>query len=104
MNTDISTFSIAELFTKRDTYVIPIYQRNYAWGTGEVNQLIQDVYDYAFDPKKHNSNYYIGTLVVNERIKNGRMLFETIDGQQRLTTLNIVIAALHNVPRIGGEN
>lgn len=96
MKNNIPVFSIEELFTNQDTYLIPIYQRNYAWGEGQVNQLIQDVFDFAFDEKKKNNKYYIGTLVVNEIHKENNVFYETIDGQQRLTTLNLVLAALHN--------
>ncbi|MBR9833502.1 DUF262 domain-containing protein [bacterium] len=96
---NIPTFSIKELFENGDVYSIPIYQRNYAWGEGQVNQLVQDVYDFAFDSKKSKNNYYIGTLVVNKRQKDNKIIFDTIDGQQRLTTLNLLIAALHNTFR-----
>ena len=58
-------------------------------GEGEITQLIQDVIDYL--PKKHN--YYIGTLVVFERPDKE---FETIDGQQRLTTLSLLAAYIKN--------
>lgn len=95
MNKDIPSFSVQELFEKNDSYIIPIYQRNYTWGLGEITQLIQDVYDYAFDQKKQSTNYYIGTLVVYERNIDNQTAYETIDGQQRLTTLNILLNALH---------
>lgn len=95
MNNEIPSFSIKDLFEKKDAYVIPIYQRNYTWGLGEITQLIQDVCDYAFDDEKAKTNYYIGTLVVYERHLDGEITYETIDGQQRLTTLNILLNALH---------
>mgnify|MGYP003672519265 CR=1 FL=1 len=93
---NIPTFSIKQLFENRDVYSIPIYQRNYAWGEGQVNQLVQDVFDFAFDSNKNENNYYIGTLVVNKRQQDNKIFYDTIDGQQRLTTLNLLIAALHN--------
>ncbi|GAB7256969.1 DUF262 domain-containing protein [Polaribacter sp. OB-PA-B3] len=93
---NIPTFSIKQLFENRDIYSIPIYQRNYAWGEGQVNQLVQDVFDFAFDSNKNKNNYYIGTLVINKRQQDNKIFYDTIDGQQRLTTLNLLIAALHN--------
>lgn len=93
---NIPTFSIKQLFENGDVYSIPIYQRNYAWGEGQVNQLVQDVFDFAFDINKSKNNYYIGTLVVNKRQIDNKIIYDTIDGQQRLTTLNLLIAALHN--------
>ncbi|MCX6318708.1 MAG: DUF262 domain-containing protein [Bacteroidetes bacterium] len=69
-------------------YEVPIYQRNYAWAKEEIFTLIQDVYD-AYDDKR--TNYYIGTLVTFHK---GDQVYEVIDGQQRLTTINLVLGAL----------
>lgn len=76
-------------FTNRGTsiiYKIPIYQRNYAWEREEIYTLIKDVYD-----SLEKSVYYIGTLVTYKREEN---VFEVIDGQQRLTTIYIILKAL----------
>lgn len=97
-NTDtknIPPITIGNLFRADKEYVIPRYQRNYAWGKGEVTQLIEDVLDYA--KKKTHTPYYLGTLVVFERKIGDKFVFETIDGQQRLTTLTIVLSALHRL-------
>lgn len=91
-------YSIKELFSY-DNYVIPIYQRNYAWRNSEITQLIQDIVDYI---KKDNltinqkPNYYIGTLIVYERQNGSTTIYETIDGQQRLTTLTILLSLIKN--------
>ena len=68
--------SIAEIFHNVE-YIIPIYQRNYAWGETEILQLLEDINDAA-------EKYYIGSLIVNAIDTN---TFEVIDGQQRLTTI-----------------
>lgn len=90
---EITTFSIENLFGSGN-YVIPIYQRNYSWKEGQIVQLIHDINDYA----KQNplSKYYIGTLVVYERESEKEIYYETIDGQQRLTTLSILYTVLKN--------
>lgn len=93
-NDDPQLFSIHNLLSLGDNYVIPIYQRNYAWGEGEIDQLIQDVIDYCL--LKETRNYYIGTLVVAEKTVRGRSFYETIDGQQRLTTLSLLASCLKN--------
>ncbi|MGN7988615.1 DUF262 domain-containing protein [Pedobacter sp. 22226] len=93
---NIPSFSIGELFGRHDNYVIPIYQRNYTWGQGEIKQLIQDIYDFAFDDHKCKQPYYIGSLIIYEREVENKISFETIDGQQRLTTLKILLHALHH--------
>ena len=68
-----------------DKYIIPIYQRNYAWEDKEISLLIQDLGNAC---QKSKDNYYIGSLVVYKR-ENGD--FEVIDGQQRLTTLTLIM-------------
>lgn len=72
------------IFNSDDKYVIPLYQRAYAWADKEINQLVDDVNDNERD------NYYIGTLVVYKRAD----AFEVIDGQQRLTTLFLLLIYL----------
>ncbi len=72
-------------------YVIPIYQRNYAWEEDEITALIKDVYDSWH--KNANAPYYIGTLVT---YKCGEAEYEVIDGQQRLTTIYIILNVLGN--------
>jgi len=93
----IDILTIRHLLSAGSEYMIPIYQRNYAWGADEIKQLIQDVIDYATleDGKKH---YYIGTLVVSKI--DEKAPYETIDGQQRLTTLSILTAALRNITEV----
>ena len=86
----LDELSIEKLFIESH-YIIPIYQRNYAWGEPEIEQLIRDIWDVA--KQKEKTDYYIGSLVVNDR-KNAN--YETIDGQQRHTTLSIILAALKN--------
>ena len=68
-----------------DSYLIPIYQRPFAWEGGEIDQLIEDVSDFDAD------HYYLGTLIVRKK-DNG--IYEVIDGQQRLTSLFLLLAYL----------
>lgn len=77
-----------ELFTVntvfQGNYVIPIYQRNYAWGKTEIEQLLDDIAD-------SDGAYCIGSLVVD---KTAADTFTVIDGQQRLTTLYLLLIYL----------
>lgn len=85
----LKELSIAEIYNGDiATYEVPIYQRNYAWEKDEISALIQDVYD-AYTAKKQT--YFIGTLV---SFHKGDQVYEVIDGQQRLTTINLVLGAL----------
>lgn len=99
----IGNIFLPENQTELENYIIPRYQRNYAWKQPQVVQLIQDIYDFASSENSKNQNYYIGTLVVYEREKNGKVIFETIDGQQRLTTLNILFSVLKNEFNISSQ-
>lgn len=88
------------LLNGTEHYLIPMYQRNYAWGNSEIEQLIVDIMDAQIDAKnsKEYKNYYLGTLVVFERpqLSSKRKVFEVIDGQQRFTTLSLLIIYLKN--------
>lgn len=83
---DITLLSIIDSEDKTifedDNYLIPLYQRAFAWSDKEITQLIDDIYD--FEAEK----YYIGSLIVNVN-RNG--LYEVIDGQQRLTALFLLL-------------
>jgi uncharacterized protein with ParB-like and HNH nuclease domain len=76
-----------------DNYIIPRYQRNYAWGKAEISQLIKDIEE--FFPKENNEkkSYYLGSLVCFKR-EDGS--FELIDGQQRHTTITLINLVLKN--------
>lgn len=100
----IKQFTIRKLLEQDGgDYVIPMYQRNYAWGEPEITQLIQDIIDYLPNSSAPRS-YYIGTLVVAERLREGKTVHETIDGQQRLTTLALLVAWLTQEIQAEGLN
>ena len=76
-----------------DKYIIPLYQRNFAWRTEEIHQLLQDVYEVFRNnqDQKENRYYYIGSLVVLKRHSGD---YEVIDGQQRLTVISLIAMSL----------
>ena len=86
--------TINELLNGKDDakYLIPLYQRNYAWEEKEIEQLLQDIIDKSSDI---DSKYYLGTLIVDEKIRNNETIFEIIDGQQRHTTLTLINAYIN---------
>ena len=95
-SSNIKPLKIGDIFNRSENefYRIPIYQRNYAWKEPQIRQLIRDIYDYCGEKNKEKK-YYIGTLVVRpDKEKN---TFEVIDGQQRLTTLSMLVAYLKKV-------
>ena len=80
------------IFTGNDSYIIPFYQRAYAWTSNEIIQLIDDIYD------NENKKYYLGSLIVAKKDNQ----YEVVDGQQRLTTLFLLLKALNQ--KINNEN
>ena len=85
-------------FLSQDKYRIPIYQRNYDWGEKQSLQLIEDIADYA--AIKKDKKYYIGSAVVFARYNGSEEYYETIDGQQRLTTLTILMIVLKQINEV----
>ena len=83
------------LFDKGAHYVIPLYQRAYAWEDKEIVQLIDDINDSTGD-------YYIGSLIV-AKIKGQEEQYEVVDGQQRLTTLYLLLHYLASRGDWSGE-
>lgn len=93
-NSQVKELSLTDIFVNlKEYYIIPPYQRNYAWGAKEIEQLIQDIIDQSRQGTA-SKNYYIGTLVTYQRSDSK---FEVIDGQQRLTTLTLLIKALEQL-------
>lgn len=91
-NESLKKICINDLFNE-EQYIIPIYQRNYAWGKKEIEQLIDDINDYITSDELEEKNYYLGSLIVYKRLDKK---LEVIDGQQRLTTLFILLNTLIN--------
>ena len=96
----VKTLTVSDLFDNENkcNYIIPIYQRNYAWGDDEISSLLQDIKNACEKNKEQDKNYYIGSLVVYCR-DNGD--FEVIDGQQRLTTLTLI---MHHLDKLVFRN
>ena len=96
----VKTLTISDLFDDENKckYIIPIYQRNYAWGDDEISSLLQDIKNACEKNKEQDKNYYIGSLVVYRRENSD---FEVIDGQQRLTTLTLI---MHHLGKLSFRN
>lgn len=89
------------------TYRIPIYQRAYAWATPEIQTLLRDIREARlrsenFGQGSSTSDYYIGSVVVNALREDDEVVYEVIDGQQRLTTLFILLSVVQ--PLLNAEH
>ncbi len=91
-------YPLAKIFSSEFDYVIPPYQRPYAWTRDQAGELFDDLYD--FFEKEAEDSYFLGSIVLIK--EEGKPLAEVIDGQQRLTTLTILLATLTS--RLSGEN
>lgn len=87
-NSNRNSFNLRQLLSE-EQYKIPVYQRNYDWGESQIQQLIDDIQDYAEKDDKSIS-YYVGSLVVHQKTD----YFEILDGQQRFTTLSLLACYL----------
>ncbi len=96
LNVDQKTIML--LFSdKKSDFLIPDYQRPYAWEESHCQTLWDDIFSFAFPDNncdKFNSNeeYFLGSIVTFENEKSKK---EVIDGQQRLTTLMLLLRAFY---------
>ncbi len=98
LNVDQKT--IKDLFQdKKSDFLIPDYQRPYAWGENECQTLWEDIFSFAFPNDDYsrfdseNDEYFLGPIVT---FKNENKKLEIIDGQQRLTTLMLLLRAFYS--------
>lgn len=107
---NIDQKTIKELFSnKKSDFLIPDYQRPYAWGEDECQTLWDDIFSFAFpDGNKDNfdsdnDEYFLGPIVTFKNEETGKQ--EIIDGQQRLTTLMLLLRAFYSrLSKMNDEN
>ena len=88
--------------TNKVLFRIPVYQRNYDWSESNCNRLLADIYGIMQSGDKH----FLGTIVFMAAKSGGFALQEyiIIDGQQRLTTLMLILKALSVVAESVGDD
>jgi uncharacterized protein with ParB-like and HNH nuclease domain len=97
------TRSIIELFGGKKRYLIPLYQRHYAWRSSPQLELLWEDIERAVGrintDRSALSPHFMGAIVVSQIKTFGKQVqaFEIIDGQQRLTTFQLLISALRDV-------
>lgn len=74
---------------------VPDYQRPYVWGADQVNDLLDDVAQWQ--ETRPDSEYFLGSLVLQQRQANGITEYDLLDGQQRLTTCLIAHAVARDL-------
>src|SRR5437764_8994090 len=97
MNIHGSEYPIKKIFSDDFVFTIPVYQRAYAWTIEESEELFQDLIRAIGDAEEaieDISPYFLGSIVL---IKGDEPDAQVIDGQQRLTTLTMLLAALRSM-------
>ena len=81
--------TLQEFFYGTEPIIIPVYQRNYTWAKKDCEILLNDIVDICYSPGK---THFIGSIVY-VRHADGNII---IDGQQRITTISLLMLAMRN--------
>lgn len=98
----VNNFNIARVFSNGGNifYFLPHFQREYAWDKENWVTLLEDIYNIC-DPNavQQKTEHFMGSLVViGDGTRDGIIpAFKLVDGQQRLTTLSIILKAFHDL-------
>lgn len=94
---NVTKKSISSLFTEMQgsKFIIPDYQRPYKWDLEKCEILWQDLTGF-FEERKQNEEYYLGTVVTCKTDNPSKVEFEVIDGQQRITSLLLLLRAFYS--------
>ena len=85
---------------KNKRFIIPEYQRPYAWSDEQIQVLFDDLTEYTLNTTEdENNTYFLGTIVAYE---NDNKEQEIIDGQQRITSLLLLLRAIYTKLDSGG--
>jgi hypothetical protein len=84
---------LSQFFSPGRYYKVPAFQRSYAWDDADALELLSDLRDGLEGGYAH----FVGSIVL---VRDGET-FEIVDGQQRLTTLTIILCALRDLMRAG---
>jgi hypothetical protein len=93
-------FSVGDLF--KDFYSVPDFQREYVWQREQVERLLQDLYDEFYDEEGcvlSGPEYFLGSIVA---CKDEDGTFQLIDGQQRMTTLYLILCVIRDMVKTSG--
>lgn len=94
---DAEDLYIRDLFTGKDQYVIPVFQRRYSWEKEQWEQLWDDITT-LLDSSLGEEEHFIGAFVTmsGENRPGSRPRYLVIDGQQRLITICLILCAIRD--------
>ena len=79
--------TFAEVMANEKSYEVPPFQRDYTWETEQLEELWQDIQHM----QKYKNQHFMGYLVLKSK---DNKFFQIIDGQQRITTITLLIIAI----------
>ncbi|WP_292459854.1 DUF262 domain-containing HNH endonuclease family protein [Methanothermococcus sp.] len=105
MRIETNEVNINRLFSNDFWFVIPEYQRPYLWKEDNVNDLLDDLWfaykEYGEYHGYDEDKYFLGSLVLYKRSEENNgiryIVYDIVDGQQRLTTLMLLMAVLRDI-------
>lgn len=106
---DAKPLSVGKILSERQRFVVPIYQRTYAWTKRELEPLFEQIggkSDELIKTGKVAFSHYMGALLLipdADPVFGRIQAFNVVDGQQRLTTFHLCFAALRNLAEHYGE-
>jgi hypothetical protein len=97
------TRTVRELFQADVRYVVPLYQRSYVWSTDRQWQPLWEDIETVLEHRLHGTgngySHFLGAIVLEQQLHapGSVPVFTVIDGQQRLTTLQLIVGAASKV-------
>lgn len=92
-NINVNKYPISQMFDpdSKTVFEVPKYQREYVWGIREWSALYDDLFE-------NDEGYFLGSIIcINSATNSLSPKFEVVDGQQRLTTTSLFLAALYDI-------
>ena len=93
-----SETNFQNLTDRKVQYLVPLFQRPYSWDKKEWNDLLSDITELCIDD--NSRNHFIGSIVVTDLPSKPKKLacyYLLIDGQQRLTTIFVLLILMRDI-------
>ena len=92
-------WTICDVF--KHMYSVPVYQRPYSWEYTQISVILDDIFHaYLLPEAEREEGYFIGSIYIhdkNEKLKGLVQKYEIIDGQQRLTTISLLLLSIYSL-------
>lgn len=95
-NKNFCPMPVAELLDGKHHFLIPSFQRGFRWEEKQVIDLLEDIKQFVADDNPKSDSYFLQPIVVKACKDSGEDRYEVLDGQQRLTTLLLILKEMLN--------